>query len=379
MPEIVEIALGPWWRFDAYELRRGYLRPKPGAQLHQYDPWAEYRQAIGEGGQQRSRGSNREWLIPYEELLNLTRELTVKIAKPSGYPRLDRADEERLLAWLAEHGLLGILPGRAETVTTALRWGKGQSATCAQYWKAAHGWCAVNMMLFAPDDGRVLTPRTVGAVVTPRHRRAMGWPEPGVGIYCDSPHSTWTEDDVHESATEVAFKGGGYATVPVHHLRFEPLARTWARFFPDVRRRESETYDYPEPGGERFWEMYAEPLLEFMAEAAALGRVLEELASEQLPARGLRMLEELVRPVVPSLERTQNGSLRQKWVCPSLLTSFAMMALLDQAEGRRLLRCDCGRLFVPLSPKAEYCSERCRARVQMRRYRQRLADKETQS
>ena len=46
MAEVLDVSLGKWWRFSAYEIREGFIRPAPGAKLTVYDPWEEYRQAF---------------------------------------------------------------------------------------------------------------------------------------------------------------------------------------------------------------------------------------------------------------------------------------------------------------------------------------------
>jgi hypothetical protein len=62
--------------------------------------------------------------------------------------------------------------------------------------------------------------------------------------------------------------------------------------------------------------------------------------------------------------------LEQVTISPGLLSSYALMFLLDQVENRRALRCEvCVRYFVSDERRALYCSPRCRHTAQSRRYR----------
>lgn len=88
-----------WWRFDAYEIRGGLLRPTSGARCAEYEPWAQYLQA---------RATDRP--RPYEALLGLVRQSVV-------------TDQRGLLRWVQEHGLLGLGTHRAEQITVPSRLG----------------------------------------------------------------------------------------------------------------------------------------------------------------------------------------------------------------------------------------------------------------
>jgi hypothetical protein len=86
----------------------------------------------------------------------------------------------------------------------------------------------------------------------------------------------------------------------------------------------------------------------------------------------VRALHTLLAPVQPSLTVGSDAQYRQTWRTRSLLSSFALMALLDLTEQRRVLTCrTCGRVFVSGAYQARYCSERCRATAQKRAYRAR--------
>jgi hypothetical protein len=50
----------------------------------------------------------------------------------------------------------------------------------------------------------------------------------------------------------------------------EPLTDTWARCFPSIRTGQRSTYGYPAPYSDRFWELYAEPVEDFVLVAERL-------------------------------------------------------------------------------------------------------------
>jgi hypothetical protein len=81
-------------------------------------------------------------------------------------------------------------------------------------------------------------------------------------------------------------------------------------------------------------------------------------------------LEALLEPTASSLSYGEDGQVREEWVCPSLLSSFARMALQDIRAGLRILRCACcGSPFVTDKYQARYCSERCGWKQRKRRRR----------
>ena len=68
-----EIGAGRWWRFGAYEIRAGVIRPKPGANLEVYRPWDDYQEA--REGRQHVDAGKRIMEPPYQSLIDLCREL----------------------------------------------------------------------------------------------------------------------------------------------------------------------------------------------------------------------------------------------------------------------------------------------------------------
>jgi hypothetical protein len=167
----------------------------------------------------------------------------------------------------------------------------------------------------------------------------------------------------------------------------EDLDQTCARYLPGVA-----AVDYPKPALAEvddeqalrsFWERYAEPLDDFVRAASALrealgglreARPLSEMTPQQLQdlSRGISTLHALIFPVRAAVGVLEDGSRREQWISPSLLSSLAKMVHQDVTGGKRPLACAaCGRTFVANAYQAKYCSPRCRNTAQKREYRRR--------
>jgi len=85
---------------------------------------------------------------------------------------------------------------------------------------------------------------------------------------------------------------------------------------------------------------------------------------------GREEMHALLAAVSPILDRGKQDQWKQQWRSMSLLGSFAMMALLDLTEGRRIHECPVDkRMFVADAWQVRYCSPRCRHTAQKRAYR----------
>jgi hypothetical protein len=159
----------------------------------------------------------------------------------------------------------------------------------------------------------------------------------------------------------------------------EALSQTWARFFPES----GPTGKYPPPFSPEFWHDYAEPVRDFLAAGSRLYEAVQELQAILKSRASLPKKQELFHdkvhevihslsaPVRPLVYLESRSSFGLGWACGSLLSAFAMMAILD-LTARRLLTCNnesCSAFFVSKAAKARYCSVKCRHTVQMRRYR----------
>jgi len=356
-----------WWRFSGYELRDGYIRPAPKARLVEYDPWEPYRASWAYDPDSATPWiEQRQSAPPYQSLLALLDEFRFG---PLGDPTPESA--EKLLAWCSEHGLLGILPQRAQIVTLAPRWypmpigglpilgeelppAKDDKRSLVQFRYFRHnayvqfrGWYFIVGVREKEEAGH----RT-GEL----YQKKLGAERPKVLMQDMRPHS----------------KDGSPIAIITPSSYEEPLSETWGNFFPDVPQEEKETYLYPLPLSDAFWHLYAEKVEDFLMGAAVLAQAIRYVNSGD--EYGVLFLNSLVSSASMML-RPMKGSFTQEWRAPSLLACFAVMALQDLTQQRRLLNCEtCNTPFVTEAYQARYCSDRCRHTAQKRRYRQRLKE-----
>jgi len=357
MPQQMDLASLKWWRFDAYEIRAGYIRPALGAKLMDYNPWIEY-------NKNRTPSDQSPRRVPYHSLLELVSTLFAQ-------PRLTNDGEKLLLDWCVRHGLLGVLLQRTSFLTLAARWVPLPKIP--------------GLKRIGPKSSKGLV-----ASYTQVARSNTGWREDWslIGEFGISK-SEWAKRKEGRPLSLGAMKELG--VVPSVHLQEldhfkwgnEPLGKTWARFFPDVPSSEAETYDYPLPSTPEFWRQYAEPVESFLGAARILYNSYKELEAAKhfhepseleriLIRQGWDRLNALLSAVSPALHVRNDWTFEQVWVPASLLGAYAMMLLTDLDEQAPILRClVCGTIFTSISPKAKYCSTKCRRTQQKRANRER--------
>jgi hypothetical protein len=330
-------AAGRWWRFSRYEIRERVIRPTLEAKLEPYDPWARYRS---------SRSRTDEWVPPYVEFLNLSHQIGGAVDE----------SERRILQWCDAYGLPGLLLQQTRMATLAPRWATLEEGTPLlvpsqlTFVRTNTGWNS-KRTLFRPAELKV-SAELKGQVV-PHAQAPEAWAR--VGIVTQDLRSP---DITHEG-----------------------LRDTWSTFFPDVPSDRAEDYPYPAPLSAQFWREYAEPYSAFLDGLQCLAEALWELAhhkpeGQSTPAdaqhvtRGVALLDALLASASPTIVPTAAGGFAPQWVCSSLLSAFAMMALQDKTEGRHVRNCaSCGRVFISQHPAALYCSPHCRWKTQKRRSR----------
>jgi hypothetical protein len=321
--EPFEFVGGAWVVFERYEVADGYIRPSPGAKGRWYDPWEKFREA--RSGDIKARSANLIDGRPYLSLVRLVERLP-----SAATPERDR----EITAWCSQHGLTGIMLAETDMVALAPvvhEPADAASATQKRYFRTNDRWGEFTRKL-ADTSGQSLPAGVSGRQL---------------------PTTNWLHQD---------------------------FAHSWAKFFPGVPETEWQVYQYPQPGSGEFWLQYAEPVNEFLRAANLLRDALDGLktpasakktseAEHQRRKRGKFLLDALVFQVSATTELKDDGSLGLQWVSPSLLGSIAMMAMLDLTESR-LIRCVvCDTLFPTHSPKAKYCTARCRNTAQKRAHR----------
>lgn len=115
-----------------------------------------------------------------------------------------------------------------------------------------------------------------------------------------------------------------------------------------------------------------EPVALFIAAARELQDAVFAVRAEQEPFDQVRTLGRLVAMAGSALDGDGPGD----GFAPSLLETFAAMALLDTVNQRQLVQCEtCGRWFGAWNPRSRYCSDTCKwtghKRVQRARKRAR--------
>jgi hypothetical protein len=345
MTEPHEPVVGCWWRFSRYEVKDGRIRPVRRAKFEEYDPWQDYEASRGPLVRESTAGK-RAFVPPYLSLTDLLKELPYYEGGEGDPNALKPAGEALIAEWCAEHGLLGLLPQRATLIALAP---VEESPLLVQ-----------TSYVRTTDRGWIATRKRAR-----RDRRARS-------ARIRQPDST---ELVNPHAIVASHDAPG--------TQEEPLARALAPFFPETETDYAETFAYPIPLSPAFWRAYAEPVHAFIESAQLLSLALRLLDEARFPREpdddpahiarlGLRRLNGLVSPLSPSLHFI-DGELRQRWASPSLLASYAMMALLD-LEGRRIRACaECGRVFATDAYQTRYCTPAHANRARKRKHRSRLS------
>jgi hypothetical protein len=385
MAESFDMYRFSWWRFSEYELKGEYICPAPGSKLTLYDPWQPYRDSWEYDPDSATPWTEkRQQGPPYVSLLALEEELTFTPDSTN----LDKKSVDRILKWCSEFGLLGMLPQRVHMVTLAPRW------LPENPWKAA-----VEGKLPRPKGG-LLYPtqfnyyRDNSLLMKMEGTKVQGW-NPGRLRIKEEGQKGKKLGQIYDG------KPLAHPGVLIQEMKLDPdsdLPRvkvkdtlfqesfkdTWSKFFPSIPKKQVENYLYPPPVSPPFWEIYSESLLDFFMGVLALRDALvclnepKDKSDERgvtYRSRGFHLLNNLVSSSSMVLATDRDGSYRQEWRAASLLGCFAMMALQDLTQQKKVIRCEkCNRLFVTEAYQARYCSDRCRHTAQKRRYRQRLKE-----
>jgi hypothetical protein len=312
-----------WYRFNRYEIKGDYIQPAADAVLTAYEPWQSFHAPEGKEGHKQ----------PYEPLLQLARQIDLDYDNL----RVRGKDEEPIVEWCAQHGLLGLLLHRVEAV-------------------------------ILPPQERVVPffkePRQPRLWSTKYVRTNSGWSSSWVNSLSAADHPGVLIRDL-----------GGF------DLKFEKLSETWGSHFPAVPLGQQDNYQYPGPFTQEFWRQYAEPVVVFVEVAKmflSAVDVLTKLRTRSRPSPGqitaglssIEKINALTTPVRPMLYRGEKRYVIG-WACHSLLAAYSMMVVQDLARAR-LLECanaSCKKFFVTKAEEAKYCSPTCRGTVQVRKYR----------
>jgi hypothetical protein len=351
---------GHWWRFSKYEVRDGVIFPAEGALCERYDPWKLFDRARA-GDQQLPQGK-RMAEPPYQQLFSLVR--------PTEGPKWAGGgvgfDVEAIIEWCSHFGLLGLLPHCAYAITLPARWTKTGDATNVRIWRKFNR--------LGPDE---LVP-----AVTRHVRQPTGWNSEALPF----PPGTNVGARVGTVVDEVDLT----ATTPrpgviwTNMTEVNPSVQALDKLLPFFGASAANGFECPMPLSSDFWEVYGEPVEQFfnavlalyhaVATIARLGENPRELRGDDLThlSRATSILTALAAPVSVSVSFSDDGSrLVQRWAGPSLLSSFAHMAVQDLTAGLVRSCANCNGVFVTNAWQGVYCSVRCRGTALKRSLRER--------
>lgn len=247
--------------------------------------------------------------------------------------------QELLLAWVNDHGLLGLLESEILQLSADVRPKDGEGTEQSPNWQVVYNSNLSNDPDFYPLLPEMLPPTTIHAIEAVAR-----------GI----------EDKV---------------------IRTKPWEKVAEPFLPDYPLGGTEdTSFYPVPGYPGFLENYAEPVDRFISAANVLRRISDEIA--RLPrVRGeekknpesdfdavvyqheaLVPLRSLLSLVQLDLSLDADGSLKSHYRSSSLLGILAIQLHSDLTGGKGAFH-ECGQCptsFFSTGYQATYCSAECR-------------------
>lgn len=350
---------GKWWRFDAYEIRDGYIRPAEGAALRTDEPLANFQVTRAE----RKEARGPETKPPYVSLIN-----AIEKVEYGDNGLLVPSAEQSLLEWCQAHGLLGLLTHEVQQASFAPRWQPnmpsrhGAAPGLARQIAAAGGVFPKRSQgpsLYRTESVYQRTPYgsfRFGVIQDAKRRSPDADPVPAGQLLSERE---WPRN----TPSVVLYK------LATREWACESVQSSWGRFFPCVADDEKATFEYPEPYTEEYWRMYGEPLHEFLGAARDFRDaflVLGDVAETPEGAKQLgttSALNSFVAPCGPTLLRTVDG-LEQRMISPSLLGTLAVMAQQDLVAERRIFRCGnekCRMLVVGHTYQSRFCSDQCRS------------------
>jgi hypothetical protein len=340
-----------WWRSDTYAISNNAIRPTPGANLLTYNPWETF-----EGSRRKPRTVSTLW----GEFAETVRQIRADAVSP--YTPSKRG-EALVLDWSARYGLLGILPGRAQTIVLPPTYERAEEYMPKTY--VPSGRCMVQRK-YAKVAGTWLSHMRVSGEMV-NVAEVPDW-SPGDVIPlaarlpdCETPQTLYWEWEELEWKTSKANEvlWNFFSNPPIHG-------------------------QYPQPLTTEFWATYQEPIWAWMRAAGAFCESMR-LVSDYALARyagkdcddGLLERVNNALWILNSLAASESYwyefgpvSLKRESGTASLLSVMAEIFFLDVGALRRLLGCTvCARIFVSKDRNARYCSVRCRNTAQVRRTR----------
>lgn len=365
-----------WWRCSDYEIVGGtHIAPVRGAEIERYDPFDQHDEFWKKRKKDR-RGPS------YVDLIDL-----------------DLGDEDALLEWVGQNGLLGILPHRMEETHLWPRWGrsepmreKGKTVYCATQTQYRVGFPtkpikAYNIQPKEPrEPGTPLTPEEVDAALGQRAKFFPPIRPPGVTVldvemggteWAGIPEALGVFFPRVDGVTDFVMKEGRKG----RNLKTPSIGSEDPRLKGPTAKR-LEGLEYPLPFSDEFCLEYGEPLDLFRNHIWHLRHIIRDWdgdeVEERLPATadpawvGMAAL----RGLHPAFKPSAEGGWRWGWNSRSLYAAFSLMILEDfPLKGARLVHCGkCKKPFTTTDPRKEYCCTKCLKAEQKRRKRKKVRE-----
>lgn len=372
---------GTWWRFSAYVIQDGYIRPAPHAELQKFDPWEAYWENHGIKGAREFPFQSLSALVArasYSETVSRVRAYDGPARRP-----LNEAECRAITDWCSKFGLLGLLFEQVMFAKLPVRWssddyvrneqhgvllGEGYMARQPTFSPILHmrgSWANVEIVDYVSRE------QAAGQLVTGR-------------AFNDKPAPL----EIARRYPPVLIARRGPATGQVLGEQ-RPFGSVWPRYFPDVPAGEEESFPYPVPQDgewEKFWAQYAEPVEEFLNFAYWLWETLRSLAlvrerkQEKRSAKywestgegELAFLNALASSAQPNVTLREDGSFHQDWAALSLASNIGLMIMHSLSNGARVRYCaGCQSIYVNNAYQSRWCGDNCRWRMDVRARRER--------
>ncbi len=363
-----------WPRAARYEIIDGFVEPvgesaAPIRPWHDFETWRSAKPS--------------EAVAPYQDLLDLVFGVSNDLAEGGRQLRfveslaLPKRSQQRIAAWCADHGLLGLLPQRMTAVYHQPTWEADADGTLVPKVTSAHrtnsGWRAGSPV---PVD------KWTERVNDSRHRPAR--PKAGDLVYPGGTPDDWPRDwidfsPVSLSAIELR-EAVGYRDWRYRQPGAACSTQFFGRYLVSSPDSGGAPAWFPTPDTQGFWGWYREPLDEFILTAARFADGARRFVLAQCGGRepaladdmqaNLDFFHALARSVGVGAPSEDLDYVPMAFA-PSLLAAYAYMVVQDMTRLNLVLVCpECGRVFASRARRVIFCSVRCRNRVSKRRSRE---------
>ncbi len=344
------IADNYWPRFTEYEIKensegRKFICPSPNARFRVYDPWLlqneEGLERINDSSVAIQREDQPRYIhfLRYMEKMGIDfrQQYVMKLKLMANDFKQNSKTTKLLTNWFSENGLLGIFHHEIKMLRLPIERDYGPDDL-------------FRSIIFFKRQGQMWAKESL-------YKQKKTWRNEPECSYLD-----WETGYV-----EIESYGVNSLFVdPEEEFQWSDPYWVKENFFPFSK---DLSLILTSGNWERFWHEYCEPLDWVIYKMALLARGLDYLAAPpdtgSFFETGINKLNKLIGEFPAQYAYDyENQKVNIKFHSPSLLSSFALMALEDAGGGSRLFNCtrkNCGRIFASKHEKAKYCSDRCKS------------------